>query len=365
MQEAELQPSLALRHRRAHLLGRERVVAPDVGHHGVVEEQPGLAQHAERRAAVDAVLLRAGVQGAVVRDTVIVDVGGRCLAAGSTAQGPAHTLEGNLLWRCGEGAWIGGAAVARTNLVLDPRGDGIAVDAAGDGLAGGVVLSHNTVVVTPETWDAVWPGEGDWAGWGVRVEEGDALAVAGTFVLANHAIVAPTGRALRVDAGDDGLDGAFIAGNLVTGLVELPPWGGEGPDGCVASGGGVLDVTDVTAPDLYPTPEATLRNAGRAEAEAWVPEVDFNGVARRGDAPDVGAYEANEDDNPGWMPAVAHKVLGVRQQPAEVRSGCGGAEGRAAGLLPVWLLFGLRVTGRRRPPTASGAPPAARRPRAP
>ena len=59
----------------------------------------------------------------------------------------------------------------------------------------------------------------------------------------------------------------------------------------VVPGGGYADFVDTENWDFYPNGDSDLVNSGDPSSEAWVPETDFNGVPRDGDAPDVGAYE--------------------------------------------------------------------------
>ena len=75
---------------------------------------------------------------------------------------------------------------------------------------------------------------------------------------------------------------------------------------------------------------------------AYIPQYDFNGVAREGDTPDIGAYEYNGLGNPGWTLQEGLKSFELtgRQDDTKV----GGCQGNAAAL----LLLPLAFVGRRR-----------------
>ena len=65
-------------------------------------------------------------------------------------------------------------------------------------------------------------------------------------------------------------------------------------------GNGFADFIDVEAWNLYPSEESQLRDAADVDGQSYIPEFDFNGVARTGTNPEVGAYEWDGFDNPGW-----------------------------------------------------------------
>ncbi len=59
--------------------------------------------------------------------------------------------------------------------------------------------------------------------------------------------------------------------------------------------------------DFHPSPNSTLLGAG--DPDGFVPTVDFDGVARDGSAPDVGAYEYDREASAGGGAAMGLPLL--------------------------------------------------------
>ena len=227
----------------------------------------------------DGVEIDNGGQGNTIIDNVIYEVGGRGIMTKSTEGGAANTVERNVVWRAVEGGIrLTGSAIARNNIVFNVDGVGIESANERDALKD-QVITHNTVY--------------DTASYGVRLE---GWAGKTGMVFANNAITNTTGRALRVDE-DDFDDTNYISSNVVTGFVEGPL---DTLSGHFTAGSGALDYLDPEAWEFYPSEASALRNNADATGEAWVPDIDFNGLPRDGEAPDVGAYEAVQALNPGW-----------------------------------------------------------------
>jgi MYXO-CTERM domain-containing protein len=104
--------------------------------------------------------------------------------------------------------------------------------------------------------------------------------------------------------------------------------------------------------DFYPTPSSLVRDAADPNGNAYIPEEDFNGTARDGESPDVGAYEYDGDGNPGWVVQETFKEYTPREgnNSTDYGGGCCGkktenADGSTALVL---LPLGLGVLVRRR-----------------
>lgn len=283
--------------------------------------------------------LRHGTQGAVVSDTVVHDVGGRGVYLGSTDGGEANSFEGGAVWATGgEGVRVQGAARVRNSLVFMTGAEGIEVDDPGRGAFGDVVVAFNTVV--------------DTADWALQVE--DQLGRSG-MVISGNALCNPLGLGVSFDATtpEDPADTGFVPehdvwvqGNVVCGYIE-----GVTADELTA-GQGWQDYLDVAGWDLYPRDGGALVGGGSVGSEAWVPEVDFNGLPRDGTGPDAGAYEWSGAENPGWRVQEGFKGEAAALPDATDVGGCGcgkdgggdgdGAGSAAAGVLLLLPLLGLR-----------------------
>ncbi len=277
------------------------------------------------------VALRHGTQGAVLEDLVVHDVAGRGVYLGSTDGGEANLLEGSAIWSTGsDGIRVQGAARVRNDLVFLTGEQGIQVDDPDRGAFTDVVLAFNTVVDTA-----------DWA-----VEWEDQLGSSG-MILSGNALCNPLGLGVRLDAtepedGEDELDfvpehDVAVLGNVVCGYIE-----GVSEDELTA-GQGWQDYLDVVGWDLYPSDGGALVENGSVGSEAWVPEVDFNGLPRDGEGPDAGAYEWSGSDNPGWVVQEGFKSTDATVTEATDVGGCGcggedATEEGAAALLLLPLL---------------------------
>ena len=119
-------------------------------------------------------------------------------------------------------------------------------------------------------------------------------------------------------------------------------------DGYVA-GGGFDDFVDPEGWDLYPTGDSHLKDAADPSGDTWVPELDFKGAPRQGNAPDVGAYEYVGEGNPGWAIREAFKETGYSAGAGEeVGGGCCGDKGKSEAGLLLLPMLGLGALRRRR-----------------
>lgn len=271
------------------------------------------------------IYLDQGGQGNTIEDNVVYNIGYRALNVYSAEGGEPNVVEGNAVWNAYDvGINARGASRVRNNVVFNIDGIGIkSADNSRDTLDD-VVISFNTVANT--------------TGYGVSIE--DWVGREGN-VFANNAVCNPTGYGVYYeDSTDTGtVDGSVLSGNVVCGLVD----GLDPLDGSFSPGGGYDDFSDAEGWDFYPSSGSNLVDVGDPSGDTWVPETDFNGVARQGDAPDVGAYERTDSSNPGWAFQEGFKSLELAVDPGEAVGGCceGKDKGEAALLLPLaslgWL----------------------------
>ncbi|NCG22119.1 MAG: hypothetical protein GWP91_24145 [Rhodobacterales bacterium] len=282
----------------------------------------------------DGLRLLNGCQNNEITDNIIHDIGDDGVYFGSTEFGPQNTFIGNAIWSTGDiGLYIQGAVLVQNNLIYDVAGNGIRTDAGDRDNLDNVVISHNTVVNTGEAAAYL-----------------DDVFFRTGIVFANNALANPTGYGLSYDPNYDAAYDTtvnYVSHNVVTGLVQNLP--DELWENGVIAGGGFGDYEDALTGALYPVGTSAIVNAGDKTGAAFVPVLDFNGLPRDGNAPDVGAYEWDGDGNPGWIVDAGFKQFeGAVNGSVDVSSGCcsEGADeedgGKAALLLPLLLLAGFR-----------------------
>jgi hypothetical protein len=230
----------------------------------------------------DGIELKEGSAGNRIADNVIHDTGYPCIITYSTVgNGGPNTIEGNLMWGCGDHAIQSAAdAVIGNNLILGATYDGIRCQPHQNGTPSNLEIVHNTVLAPANNT--------------LRVS-----GITGTVVIANNALYAASGDAIRVDGV---LGGVTIAGNRGAGSTTGVAAGFD-TDGNLG-----IDLVDAnfsgTLPqDLVPATGSGLIGAGDA---AWLVTEDFN-FHRRGPAADIGAYLAADGVNSGWDLAATFK----------------------------------------------------------
>jgi len=271
-----------------------------------------------------------GSQANTVTDNVVYNMTGSGIRVESTQFGDANWVERNAVWNGdNNGIEVYGGARVRNNVVFEMGGYGIRSGNPDNDDLADTVITYNTVALT-----------GDY---GVRLDDWPGRD---GMVFSSNCIANITGRGFYFGIEEEEEDTtSYITKNVISGLVEnvdlslYPGW--------YAPGSGVADFADVEAWDFYPVTQSPLVGSADADGAAWIPDVDFNGSSRNGNAPTVGAYEWDGEGNPGWVIQE-----GFKDPEAAVR-GPGGLEpgggcckskedGTEAFLLLPLLAFGLK-----------------------
>ncbi len=227
----------------------------------------------------DGIELKEGSSGNTIRDNVIHDTNyPGILVYGTAGNGPANTIEGNVIWNVGDyGIQAAADAIIRNNIVLD---GGVGFQRHQSSVPSNIEFVHNTVLLGGTT---------------LTVRD-----VSGPVVIANNALYSQGGNAVRLVSGD--LSQVVLRGNVGTGGVSGASGGftwGAGVDQDFVNGHfGVPPI------DLYPSAGSPLIDAGDA---AYQTPVDFNGASRSG-VPDAGAYQHGPDSNQGWPISTTFKT---------------------------------------------------------
>ncbi len=223
----------------------------------------------------DGIEIKFGSHGNTIRDNVIHDtnIGRQYPGIFVYGGGPRlNVVEGNVIWRAGEGIQVVSDALVRNNIIFDCSATGItAAPHAAMREIRNVTIVNNTLVNHPKGIVLRWSGSRN-------------------AILANNAVYCP-GRT-AVDA--SGIDDAILRANYVEGRLA-----GITVDGMRFCEGGSMAAAFVAPEqnDFWPRPRSVL--IGHAEA-AFAPELDFNHVAREPPG-DIGAYESKgQAQNPGW-----------------------------------------------------------------
>jgi hypothetical protein len=281
------------------------------------------------------VYLAHGSQGITLSDNVIYGSAGYGVYMGSTEYGDRNIFEGNAVWGLsGYGLYVQGGARIRNNILFNIDGTGIYSRDPERGTYSDLIISFNTVAQT--------------TGWATLLE--DWYEQFG-MVLANNAICNPTGYGLyyempTIDTATPASDNVVtsnVACGLVDGLDEFPD--------AVTPGAGYSDFVDVETWDFYPaSSDSILVGTADPAGDTYVPEADFNGLARDGDSPEVGAYEWSGTGNPGWAIQEGFKEFGEGREVIEetVGGGCCQDDGSGSAALLLTPLIAIGALRRRR-----------------
>jgi len=230
----------------------------------------------------DGIELKEGSSGNIIRHNVIHDTKYPGIITYSTVgNGAQNVIEGNLIWNSNDnGIQSAADSIIRNNIVL---GSPIALQAHQAGSPSNQAVVHNTVVTS---------------GSGINIRN-----VSGPVLVANNAVYAESGAAIRLISGNTGQ--VTVAGNVGAGGISGTNSGyvqgnGIGPDSTAGHYGGAPPI------DLFPAGGSALIAAGSA---SHVADVDFNATPRGGVA-DAGAYKFQSSGNPGWKLGAGFKSQG-------------------------------------------------------
>ncbi len=232
----------------------------------------------------DGIEIKVGSYGNTVRDNVIHDtnIGRRYPGIFVYGGGPkVNIVEGNAIWKAGEGIQVVSDAIVRNNIILDCSVTGItAAPHAAVSKMRNVTIVNNTIANHPRGVLIRWSG-------------------AKEMVFANNAVYCP--GSVAVDA--SGIKGAVLRANFVSGGLK-----GATVDNSRFYEGGPISAAfaDPAEKDYWPADGSVLIGRGNPDFSA---EADFNHVGRTG-PPDAGAYERNGcARNPGWRIKAGFKSV--------------------------------------------------------
>lgn len=220
----------------------------------------------------DGIEIKEGSYNNIIRDNVIHDTKYPGIITYSTVgNGGPNIIEGNIIWNVTDNSIQSAAdTIIRNNIIL---GSPVAFQTHQSGQPSNIQFVNNTVIAT-----------GD----GVNVRN-----VVGDVLVANNAIYAKSGTAIRLISGNTAL--VRVHGNVGQGGISGGNSGYTEGNGLSAdfvaahfNGGPPIDV--------FPKSGSAL--IGAADRD-YLTQIDFNGTAR-GNKADVGAYLFDAIGNPGW-----------------------------------------------------------------
>jgi len=232
----------------------------------------------------DGIEIKLGSYGNIIQDNVIHDtnIGRQYPGIFVYGGGPElNVVEGNAIWKAGEGIQVVSDAIVRNNIIFDCSATGItAAPHAAMREVRNVTIVNNTIVNHPRGVLLRWSGSRNAA-------------------FANNAVYCPGRTAL--DAA--GITAAALRANYVEGRLA-----GLTIDGIRVCEGGKIGEAFAQPGQNEFWPRSGGALIGHADA-GFVPERDFNHSARL--APfDVGAYQAaGRAENPGWKPQTGFKCV--------------------------------------------------------
>jgi hypothetical protein len=246
----------------------------------------------------DGIEIKEGSFANRISNNVIHDTNYPCIITyGTVGNGAVNTIEGNLVYNCGDhGIQSAADTVIRNNVVLNTKYDGIAMQHHQNSNPANLVVVHNTVVKS--TGAAIYLNGNT-----------------GSVVIANNAMYSENGKALELSKPQLAL--LTLAGNVGYGSY----------DGSTGFKRGILSRDFVSASyrgqpplDLALLPNSQLIAAGDATYRV---AADFNGSPRAANV-DVGAYAFTLDPSQiSWMLSANFKgqvtkplsAVKLQQQP--------------------------------------------------
>ncbi|MCK4293352.1 MAG: right-handed parallel beta-helix repeat-containing protein [Planctomycetes bacterium] len=223
----------------------------------------------------DGIEIKVRSYGNIVRDNVIHDtnIGRKYPGIFVYGGGPkVNIVEGNVIWKAGEGIQVVSDAIVRNNIIFDCSVTGItAAPHAAVSRMRNVTIVNNTIVNHPR---------------GARIR----WSKASNMVFSNNAVYCP--GSIAIDA--SGIGAAAFSANYITGGLS-----GAAVDGSRFCDGGAISEAFVEAGKNDYWPRAGSRLIGNGDPD-FTAKLDFNCSGRK--APfDVGAYQSQgRAVNPGW-----------------------------------------------------------------
>ena len=218
----------------------------------------------------DGIEIKVGSYGNIIRDNVIHDtnIGRQYPGIFVYGGGPkVNIVEGNVIFRAGEGIQVVSDAIVRNNIIFDCSVTGItATPHAAVSRIRNVTIVNNTIVRHPRGIRIRWSG-------------------AENMVLANNAFYCPGSTA--VDAA--GITQAKLSANYIAGALA-----GASIDGAGFFDGGPISAACISPDKNDFRPKSASPLIGKADS-TFAPGLDFDCTVRK--APfDVGAYEFQDGD---------------------------------------------------------------------
>jgi hypothetical protein len=230
----------------------------------------------------DGIEIKVGSYDNTVRDNVIHDTNIDRQYPGIFVYGGGpglNIVEGNCIWKAGEGIQVVSDAVVRNNIVFDCLATGItAAPHAALRKMRNVAIVNNTIANCPK-------------GVLIRWSAGDNMTLGG------NAIYCPSSTAVDVS----GIVDATVNSNFIQGQLV-----GVNIDNTRFCGGGTMAEAFVSPEegDFWPKPGSAL--IGHAD-RGFGAELDFNHAVRKAPC-DIGAYESlGRPVNPGWKVQAGFK----------------------------------------------------------
>ncbi len=232
----------------------------------------------------DGIEIKEGSYNNIVRDNVIHNTNYPCILTYSTVgNGGPNIIERNLMWGCGDHAIQSAAdAVIRNNIILGATADGIRNQPHQTGTPSNLVITHNTVLAPSNS--------------AIRSNN-----ISGSVVIANNALYAQTGDAIRVSGNTSQLTVVANAGDGGTTGIG----GGFDSSGSLAADLTAASYSGQLPQDVYPKDAPRLVSGA---SMAYLAGDDFNALDR-GRENDIGAYKWVPGGNPGWLLSASFKQL--------------------------------------------------------
>ncbi len=251
----------------------------------------------------DGIELKTGSYNNIIRHNVIHDVNYPGITIYGTVGNKApNIVEGNALWNVVDnGIQTVGDAVVRNNLIFAVGQNGIHAKPSQGEIVEQLTIAHNTII-NP---DGVCLRGNEWPG-------GEGI------VLANNALYCAGGTAIKLPAGTGS---ALVIGNAVVGGVEGAMMGTFDGISTEAS------FLNAAGKEVYPTIGSPLIDAG----EAGHADADFNCLPRDPGGVDVGAYNYDGSDNPGWVVAPGFKSCAMGATTSGGTDGTSGTDSSTSG----------------------------------